>query len=78
MPVGALNAFAFRAMTDLRPYIRKIADELIDSFYAEEEIDLLSRYASQLPACLIDCHILGMPRGYSLFHRARVLDDPSL
>jgi len=23
-------------------------------------------------------HILGMPRGYPFFHRARVLDDPSL
>ena len=64
-------------MTDLRPYIRKVADELIDSFYAEGEIDFLSRYASQLPACLIG-HILGMPRGYLFFHRARVLDDPSL
>ena len=64
-------------MTDLRPYIRKVADELIDSFYAEEEIDCLSRYASQLPACLIG-HILGMPRGYPFFHRARVLDDPNL
>src|SRR6202165_1360030 len=40
------TAFAFRAMTDLRPYIRKVADELIDSFYAEEEIDFLSLTAS--------------------------------
>jgi cytochrome P450 len=64
-------------MTDLRLYIRKVADELIDSFYAEREIDFLSRYASQLPACLIG-HILGMPPEYPFFHRARVLNDPSL
>ena len=62
------TAFAFCAMTDLRLYIRKVADELIDSFYAE---------ASQLPACLIG-HILSMPREYPFFHRARVLNDPSL
>jgi hypothetical protein len=55
-------------MTDLRLYIRKVADELIDSFYAE---------ASQLPVCLIG-HILSMPREYPFFHRARVLNDPSL
>jgi len=71
------TAFAFCAMTDLRLYIRKVADELIDSFYAEGEIDFLSRYASQLPACLIG-HILSMPREYPFFHRARVLNDPSL
>ena len=41
-------------MTDLRLYIRKVADELIDSFYAEREIDFLSRYASQIPACLTE------------------------
>src|ERR1700687_2542706 len=77
------TAFAFRAMTDLRPYIRKVADELIDSFYAEEEIDFLSRYASQLPACLIG-HILGMPSRISLFSpssctrrpESLVLDSP--
>jgi cytochrome P450 len=44
------TAFANRAMTDLRPYIRKVADEPIDNFYAEGEIGFLSRYASQLPA----------------------------
>ena len=71
------TAFALRTLTDLRLYIRKVADELIDSFYAEGEIDFLSRYASQLPACLIG-HILGMPREYPFFHRARVLNDPSL
>ena len=54
------TAFAFRAMAELRPYIRKVADELIDGFYAEGEIDFLDRYASQLPARLIG-HILGMP-----------------
>jgi cytochrome P450 len=71
------TAFAFCAMTDLRLYIRKVADELIDSFYAEGETDFLSRYASQLPACLIG-HILRMPPEYPFFHRARVLNDPSL
>jgi cytochrome P450 len=54
------TAFAFRAMTELRPHIRKVADELIEGFYAEGEIDFLGRYASQLPARLIG-HILGMP-----------------
>jgi cytochrome P450 family 103 len=52
--------FAFRAITDLRPHIRKVADDLIDGFYAEGDIDFLDRYASQLPAHLIG-HILGMP-----------------
>jgi cytochrome P450 len=55
------TAFAFRAMSDLRPHIRKVADELIDEWYAEGEIDFLDRYTSQLPARLIG-HILGMPR----------------
>lgn len=54
------TAFAFRAMAALRPYIRKVADELISEWQTEGEIDFIDRYASQLPARLIG-HILGMP-----------------
>lgn len=54
------TAFAFRAMADLRPHIRKVADSLIDGFYDEGQIDFLDRYASMLPGYLIG-HILGMP-----------------
>jgi cytochrome P450 len=54
------TAFAFRAMTDLRPHIRKVADDLIESFYHEGEIDFLDRYASQLPGRMIG-HVLGLP-----------------
>ena len=57
---GFSTAFAFRVMAALQPRIRKVADDLIDEWYAEGEIDFLGRYASQIPARIIG-HILGMP-----------------
>ena len=57
---GFSMAFAFRVMAALQPHIRKVADDLIDEWYVEGEIDFLDRYASQIPARIIG-HILGMP-----------------
>lgn len=54
------TAFAFRAIAALRPYIRKVTDDLIDEWYSEGEIDLVDRFASELPARII-AHILGIP-----------------
>ena len=54
---GFSTAFAFRVMAALQPHIRKVADDLIDEWYAEGEIDFLDRYASQIPARIIG-HIL--------------------
>jgi cytochrome P450 family 103 len=57
---GFSMAFAFRAMAALQPHIRQVADDVIDEWYAEGEIDFLDRYAAQIPARIIG-HILGMP-----------------
>ncbi|MEJ0094634.1 MAG: cytochrome P450 [Methylocella sp.] len=53
-------AFAVRLIADLRPRIRKVAEDLIDSWQAAGEVDFLDRYAAQLPAHIIS-EILGLP-----------------
>jgi cytochrome P450 family 103 len=54
------RTFAFRIVTDLRPRIRSIAEELIESCYADGEMNFLDRYAALIPARTIS-HILGIP-----------------
>ncbi len=55
------RTFAARMIAELRPLLRKSADELIDSWYAEGEVDLLESYAAQIPARAISL-LLGLPR----------------
>jgi cytochrome P450 family 103 len=56
------RTFAARMIGDLRPRLRKIADALIESWYVEGEVDLLERYAAQIPAQAIS-DLLGLPKG---------------
>ncbi len=51
--------FALRLVAELRPRIRKVAEDLIDSWLAFGEVDLLDRYAAQIPARIIS-EILGL------------------
>jgi cytochrome P450 len=55
------RTFAVRLIEDLRPHVRQVADELIDSWYAEGEVDLVGRYAALIPARAI-CGLFGLPR----------------
>jgi cytochrome P450 len=52
--------FAVRLINDLRPHIRKVANDLIDSWHASGGVNLLDRYAAQIPAHMIS-QILGLP-----------------
>jgi cytochrome P450 len=45
----------------MRPSIRRTADELIDEWYGEGEVDLFDKFAAQMPARLI-ADLLGLPR----------------
>lgn len=58
MPLA--QAFAFKFISDLRPRVRAIADELIDARYEAGEMDFIADVANWLPARVI-CHILGVP-----------------
>jgi cytochrome P450 len=54
------RAFAFKLITDLRPRIRAIADELIDRSYAKGEMNFMDDFATWMPARVIS-EILGLP-----------------
>jgi cytochrome P450 len=54
------RAFAFRVVSELRPRIRAIADELIDAAWARGEMKFLDDYAAAIPARVISS-ILGLP-----------------
>jgi cytochrome P450 family 103 len=54
------RTFAARMITDLRPYIKKVANELIDGWQQEGEVDLVARYAALIPARVIS-EVLGLP-----------------
>jgi cytochrome P450 len=59
---GLVNrAFLSRAVERLRPRIMKMAHELVDSFAAKREIDLLEHFATPIPIAVI-CELLGVPR----------------
>ncbi|MDB5405542.1 MAG: cytochrome [Rhodospirillales bacterium] len=55
------RSFAARLIADLRPRIRKIAEELVAGWYEEGEIDLVDRFAAQIPAQAIS-ELLGLPK----------------
>jgi cytochrome P450 len=56
------EAFRRRAVLDMEPRIRAIADGLADELFAQSEpADLVSRYAQILPLSVI-CELLGLPQ----------------
>jgi cytochrome P450 len=55
------EAFRRRAVLDMEPHIRVIADRLADELFAEgSPADLVQRYARTLPLSVI-CELLGLP-----------------
>jgi cytochrome P450 len=54
------RVFASRLIAELRPRMRAIAERLIDSVYAQGEMDFLGQFAALLPARIIS-EILGLP-----------------
>jgi Cytochrome P450 len=54
------RTFTLRRMEELRPQIRRLADELIDALPQSGEVDLLAEYAFPLPVFVI-CELLGVP-----------------
>ncbi|MEJ0019667.1 MAG: cytochrome P450 [Acetobacteraceae bacterium] len=55
------RTFAARLITDLRPQVRAIADDLIEEWHAEGEVDLIGRYASLIPARAVS-RLFGLPQ----------------
>jgi cytochrome P450 len=55
------RTFAARMITELRPHIRRSAEELVDAWYADGQVDFLEAFAAQLPARVIS-DLLGLPR----------------
>jgi cytochrome P450 family 103 len=55
------RTFASRMIADLRPYIRKTAEDLIDSWPQSGEVDFIDHFAALLPARLIS-EVLGLPK----------------
>jgi len=55
------EAFRRRAVLDMEPHIRAIADRLADELFADgSPADLVQRYARMLPLAVI-CELLGLP-----------------
>jgi cytochrome P450 len=55
------RTFAARMITELRPHIRRSAEELVDAWYADGQVDFLEQFAAQVPARVIS-DLLGLPR----------------
>jgi cytochrome P450 family 103 len=55
------RAFAARIIVELRPHIRATAEELIDSWHEEGEVDFVGRFAALIPARTIS-EMLGLPK----------------
>jgi cytochrome P450 len=55
------RTFAARTITELRPHIRRSAEELVDGWYADGRVDFLEQFAAQVPARVIS-DLLGLPR----------------
>jgi cytochrome P450 family 103 len=54
------RTFAFKLMTEMRPRIRAVAEQLIDQHFAKGEMDFLNDFCSVVPARII-CEIMGIP-----------------
>jgi cytochrome P450 len=53
--------FAARAITEMRPSIRRAAEDLIDGWYGDGEVDFFDEFAAKMPARII-ADLLGLPR----------------
>jgi cytochrome P450 family 103 len=56
------RSFEARTIADLRPHIRRSSEELIDSWYADGQVEFVAKFATQLPARVIS-DLLGLSRG---------------
>lgn len=54
------RAFVSRAIERLRPRVEALANDLIDGFEADGQVDLLSRFATPIPVIVI-AELLGVP-----------------
>jgi cytochrome P450 len=54
------RAFSTRRVEALRPRIEQIADELLDAWETEDEVDVIDTFAYPLPITVI-CELLGVP-----------------
>lgn len=55
------KAFTPRVVEAMRPRIQRLTNELIDTFYAQGKVELMSQFAHPLPALVIG-QLLGVPR----------------
>jgi cytochrome P450 len=55
------RTFAARMIAELRPLIRRTAEELVDGWHADARIDFLDQFAAQVPARIIS-DLLSLPR----------------
>ena len=54
------KAFTPRIIEAIRPQVQQLTDELIDTFYAQGEVELMSQFAHPLPALVI-AQLLDVP-----------------
>ncbi|SFV32609.1 unspecific monooxygenase [Devosia crocina] len=54
------RAFVSRQVEQLRPRIRQLANEIIDGFEGDEQVDLIKAFAAPLPAIII-AEMIGLP-----------------
>lgn len=47
------RTFAARTIAELRPGTRRAAEELIDAWYADGQVEFVGQSAAQIPACVI-------------------------
>jgi cytochrome P450 family 103 len=52
--------FAARAISEMRPYIRRTVEEIIDGFYDDGEIEFVGAFASPIPA-RVTADLFGLP-----------------
>jgi cytochrome P450 len=53
--------FAARAINEMRPGIRRTAEDIIDGWYGDGDVDFVDGFAAKMPARLI-ADLLGLPR----------------
>jgi cytochrome P450 len=55
------RTFAARMISEMRPTIRRSAEELIDAWYGDGQVEFIGNFAAELPARVIS-DLLGLPR----------------
>jgi cytochrome P450 len=54
------RVFSPKVVDDLRPFVQQVVDELLASFLAADEVDLVTQFADLIPVTVI-CELLGVP-----------------